>query len=139
MDEVGSVNLSRGLWVVACTFGLGACAGTPPFFQRHFSPGFQQSHNLWASLLTQRYACDTNLVRSMARASRRVQLGMAACDLAAVVEPETVRAWRISQGIREEWTFRTRAGDLGTVYLEGRDEQTLRVANPVSRLLDAAR
>ncbi len=137
MDQVGPLGVSRRLWLPVIAAVLVACAGTPPFFQRHFSSSFQGSHDLWERLLVERYGCDTVMIQAMARTRRYVQLGMPACDLAAVIAPETVRAWRTADdGIREEWIVRTGAGTTGSVYLEGPRENVLRVANPVSRLGD---
>jgi len=62
---------------------------------------------------------------------RRMQVGMAACDVASLVAPDEVAAWVTPQGIREEWKFRVNEGPLTSVYLEGRQVQALRLVPPV--------
>jgi len=133
-----------GLGLALSMLVVAGCATVRPDFERTFRGG-RPSHDLWMSLLTSRYGCDTvAVVADMPRRwdrvglgslshepERRMQVGMAACDVASLVAPDEVAAWVTPQGIREEWKFRVNEGPLTSVYLEGRQVQALRLVPPV--------
>ena len=158
MDKTRAIGGRVGLGLALSTLLVAACATIRPDFERTFRGG-RPSHDLWMSLLTSRYGCDTvAVVANMSRRDprvgpgpatapgrqpqvgvpsistapeRRVRVGMAACDVASLVAPEEVAAWVTPPGIREEWKFRVDEGPLNSVYLEGREPRALRVAPPV--------
>jgi hypothetical protein len=135
----------RARWLVLWGLALMGCVSARPVFEQRFNPSFH-SHDQWMSLLTTRYGCDTVLlnagtptaqqpragVSGLARRSRQsIAVGMRPCVLAGVVAPETVRAWPNPDGLREEWVFRSGSGPVMVVYLQGIDEQDLRVVSPI--------
>jgi hypothetical protein len=135
-----------GLGLALSALFLAGCATARPDFERHFHEG-AASHDLWMSVLTTRYGCDTvaviaNMPRresgvglsSLTRAPQQsIRLGMPACTLASLVDPEVVAAWNGPEGVREEWRYREAHGPLTSVYLEGRQERALRVVPPVPK------
>jgi hypothetical protein len=116
---------------LACCLLLAGCATAHPDFERRFNTGAHtgRPHDLWMVLLERRYGCDTVMV-NFRQPQQSPSRGMSVCDLASVVRPEVVRAWRTPPGLREEWLYHTRgAAQLSTVFLEGPTERELRVTN----------
>jgi hypothetical protein len=142
----GRRTRTGGLGLVLGALFVAGCASARPDFERRFHEG-AASHDLWMSVLTTRYGCDTvaviaNRTRrepgvglpSLSRAPQQaIQLGMPACTLASLVDPEVVAAWTGPEGVREEWKYREAHGPLISVYLEGPQERALRVAPPVPK------
>jgi len=127
-----------------CALLAAGCATAHPDFEQTFRGG-RPDRDAWMRLLSTRYGCDTAvLLVNMPQRSEGVglpsltrtpapgiALGMTACTIASLIAPEVVDAWVTRDGIREEWKYRTNAGALTSVYLEGHELQTLQVVPPL--------
>jgi hypothetical protein len=90
---------------LAMLLPMAACwGGEPaPAFDQDFGGFGVETHLAWFGTLQDRYGCDTVLVKGDAHPP--LATGIAVCDAARWVKPETVRAWNDSTGVREEWEY----------------------------------
>ncbi len=115
---------------------VGCYSEPAPNYQQEFGGLGAETRAAWLAALQDRYGCDSVYVKMDAHPP--LSIGVPTCDAARWVQPDVVRAWHDTTGVREEWEYlgdATGSGPWERPWMPRQGRCTLVLRGPTAQLL----